>query len=204
MQWGPYCRLVLQGLHQLRLKLEIAHTQITGSKKKSFYHFQSCLGFEWNPKVRISTLQRQKKPWVELRNGNLHGRKICAANIRTQIPYLSLRPFLGQVDHFRAHKKVFKNKKKKKTLSKLLPRLMIFTPFLDVGFPSHHSFSWGKKGCHRFTLAFASVAATFGSENPGAPELTSLEPGQKSQFWVWSWGIFFSHIPIEEECGHGL
>jgi hypothetical protein len=67
--------------------------------------------------------------------------KSAQADIRTQIPYLSLRPFLGQVDHFRAHKKVFKNKKKKKTLSKLLPRLMIFTPFLDVGFPSHHSFS---------------------------------------------------------------
>ncbi len=55
--------------------------------------------------------------------------KSAQANIRRQIPYLSLRPFLGQVDHFRAHKKVFKNKKKKKTLSELLPRLMIFTPF---------------------------------------------------------------------------
>jgi hypothetical protein len=62
--------------------------------------------------------------------------KSAQANIRTQISYLSLRPFLGQVDNFRAHKKVFK----KKTLSKLLPRLMIFAPFLDVGFPLHHSF----------------------------------------------------------------
>lgn len=66
--------------------------------------------------------------------------KSVQANIMTEILCLSLRPFLGQVDHFRAHKKVFKNKKKKKTLSKLLPRLMIFTPFLDVGFPLHHSF----------------------------------------------------------------
>jgi len=66
--------------------------------------------------------------------------KSAKANRRRQIPYLSLRPFLGQVDHFRANKKVFKNKKKEKTLSELLPRLMIFTPFLDVGFPLHHSF----------------------------------------------------------------